>query len=435
MAGEGVRATLPPPRPSDAIAARAWRRRGVALLVVTQFVTFYLDTVTQIIFLASTSRNLPSSRVPVGLAHRRLDRHRARHADTNLHASRWVVVPAFAVLVASVCLLRGDFRSRAVGLRPRPDVSPAHALLRVRLPRQFAYAYGGHGMFPESLREMRRPEDWPRVMRWCYGVMVPLYLACGAVGYRAYGGFAKANVNLNFPDNALNAASLVLQLLQTYYLVFYTNVVMTIAVERNVLGIEPGVRDADADADADEAAGRRPRVLRRKVVVVGDQDAFAFRTAWLASQCLLASAFMSSGSGDVIVDAQALTGAVGMALMTFFFPSVLAVALLPEGALSSRERRWRGEFRRRRRRRRRGGGRERGGSAARRRGFRGRVRAREVHVRAARSGGSVFRQRDGEGERTRLARTLKSAARGCGARGFEPDRGCGGRECFMMTYH
>ena len=29
-----------------------------------------------------------------------------------------------------------------------------------------------------------------------------------------------------------------------------------------------------------------------------------------------------------------------MTLMTFFFPSVLVVALLPEGAVSARERRW-----------------------------------------------------------------------------------------------
>ena len=325
MAGEAFARLSLRRDPSDALAARAWRRRGIALLVCTQFVTFYLDTVTQIIFLAEyLAQIFPASRacpwvwllvvwiatVPVVQI-------------PTFHASRWIVVPAFAVLVASVCLFFAEiFVVAPWDCDPGPTFPPPTTSSAFVSLANFAYAYGGHGMFPESLREMRRPKDWPRVMRWCYGVMTPLYLACGAVGYRAYGGFAKANVNLNFPDNRLNAASLVLQILQTYYLVFYTNVVMTIAVERHALGIEPG---SEGGVDRDET-----RISTR----------FAFRTAWLASQCLLASAFMSSGSEDVIVDAQALTGAVGMTLMTFFFPSVLVVALLPEGAVSARERRW-----------------------------------------------------------------------------------------------
>jgi proton-coupled amino acid transporter len=340
MAGEAFARLSLRRDPSDALAARAWRRRGVTLLVVTQFVTFYLDTVTQIIFLAEyLAQIFPSSRACpwVWLLVVWIATVPVMQIPT-FHASRWVVVPAFAVLVASVCLFFAEiFVVAPWGCDPGPTFPPPTPSSAFVSLANFAYAYGGHGMFPESLREMRRPEDWPRVMRWCYGVMVPLYLACGAVGYRAYGGFAKANVNLNFPDNALNVASLVLQLLQTYYLVFYTNVVMTIAVERNVLGIEPGA----GDADADEAPVRRPGSSPgEKSHSSATKTRFAFRTAWLASQCLLASAFMSSGSGDVIVDAQALTGAVGMALMTFFFPSVLAVALLPEGAVSSRERRW-----------------------------------------------------------------------------------------------
>ena len=152
---------------------------------------------------------------------------------------------------------------------------------------------------------------------------------------------------------------------------------MTIAVERHALGIEPG---SEGGVDRDET-----RISTRS----------RFEPRGWPSQCLLASAFMSSGSEDVIVDAQALTGAVGMTLMTFFFPSVLVVALLPEGAVSARERRRGrgGRRRRRRRRRRRGGGRQRGRLLRDRGGGFGGLRAREAHVRAARSGGSVLRQR------------------------------------------
>ena len=37
---------------------------------------------------------------------------------------------------------------------------------------------------------------------------------------------AWANINLNFPDNWINTVSIALQLLQCYYLIFYTNVVL-----------------------------------------------------------------------------------------------------------------------------------------------------------------------------------------------------------------
>jgi hypothetical protein len=46
----------------------------------------------------------------------------------------------------------------------------------------------------------------------------------------------------------------------------------------------------------------------------------AFRTAFLGTQVALAEWFITSGSADVILDLQALTGGVGMAAMTVFHP-------------------------------------------------------------------------------------------------------------------
>jgi hypothetical protein len=45
------------------------------------------------------------------------------------------------------------------------------------------------------------------------------------------GHYAQANINLNFPDNWVNTVSLTLQLLQCYYLIFYTNVVIVMGRE------------------------------------------------------------------------------------------------------------------------------------------------------------------------------------------------------------
>ena len=50
--------------------------------------------------------------------------------------------------------------------------------------------------------------------------------------------------------------------------------------------------------------------------------------------------FLSASTSDVILDLQSLTGAAGMAGMTFFLPSVFAVALLPPGTMGAVETAW-----------------------------------------------------------------------------------------------
>ena len=55
---------------------------------------------------------------------------------------------------------------------------------------------------------MSTPSAWPSVMNWTYGVAIPLYWACGIVGYYAYGDFSWSNINLNFPDSAANRISI-----------------------------------------------------------------------------------------------------------------------------------------------------------------------------------------------------------------------------------
>ena len=51
---------------------------------------------------------------------------------------------------------------------------------------------------------MAQPQRWPTVMRITYATCMPLYWACGILGYYAYGDYSLANINLNFPDNAAN---------------------------------------------------------------------------------------------------------------------------------------------------------------------------------------------------------------------------------------
>ena len=78
----------------------------------------------------------------------------------------------------------------------------------------FAYAFGGHGLYPEQLREMAKPSRWPCVMAATYAVCIPLYVLCGMLGYYAYGDASLANINVNFPDNVANRLSIGIQCLQ-----------------------------------------------------------------------------------------------------------------------------------------------------------------------------------------------------------------------------
>ena len=296
------------------------------------------------------AQDLPGvPRVSVGLAPRRLDRYRARRADTNLPRLEMDRRPSLRrPRRFRVSLLRGDFRRRALGLRPGPDVSSPDAVVSLRSLANFAYAYGVSREC--SRNRCGRCDDrglaaGHAMVRRRDGAAVPGVRRRRISRVRR---LRQANVNLNFPDNRLNAASLVLQILQTYYLVFYTNVVMTIAVERHALGIEPG---SEGGVDRGRRKSRR----------------IAFRTAWLASQCLLASAFMSALGGRHRRRAGA-HGSRGNDADDLLL-SVRARRRSAPRAVSAREAMGRGGFRRRRRRRRRGGGRQRGRSAARPRGW------------------------------------------------------------------
>ena len=71
-----------------------------------------------------------------------------------------------------------------------------------------------------------------------YSVVIPLYWGCGLLGYYAYGEFADANINLNFPANAPNYASIVVQMVQELFFLYSTNLVLFLAIELAV-GLDP----------------------------------------------------------------------------------------------------------------------------------------------------------------------------------------------------
>ena len=176
----------------------------------------------------------------------------------------------------------------------------------------FAYAFGGHGLYPEQIREMAQPQRWPRVMAYTYAFTVPLYWVCGLLGYYGYGDFAQANINLNFPDNAANRLSIAVQAVQELFFVLDSDLVVMLAIELAV-GLDP-------------SACAQPKW---RGVVSPWLGRLGLRSAFLASQIFCAQMLLA-GEGDTLLSLQSLTASVGMVAFTYFLPYVLHAILAPQ---------------------------------------------------------------------------------------------------------
>jgi len=167
---------------------------------------------------------------------------------------------------------------------------------------------------------MTAPSRWPRVMRNTYAEVIPLYWACGLLGYYAYGESANANINANFPPNLPNFASIAVQMVQQVYFLYSTNLVLMLAIELAV-GLDPSV------ACAPPWHGLPPWVGR-----------LLCRGALFGSQVFVGQMLLA-GEGDTLIALQSLIGAVGMTAFTYFLPYILLLLMLPE-RVDARRRAW-----------------------------------------------------------------------------------------------
>jgi len=79
-----------------------------------------------------------------------------------------------------------------------------------------AFTFGGHGVFPEQIREMREPKEFTKAFDILYAFVVPMYFLTAVVGFWAFGNAASANPLENFRDGPLVKGYLWLTLLTTY---------------------------------------------------------------------------------------------------------------------------------------------------------------------------------------------------------------------------
>ena len=307
----------------DRPAQERWRRAGALSVAALQHSCYYLTGVAELIYFEQFCGQLFNTSplcqwqwlLIVGLLCLPVLQVPSFHA-TRFAALVFGVAPLIlnvAVFLHEVLLVR----PWACDPGPTYTAWPSAGGAAVGLSA-FAYAFGGHGLYPEQIREMAQPTRWPRVMAITYATTIPLYWLCGVLGYYAYGDFSRANINLNFPNNAANQLSIGVQAAQELFFVLDSNLVVMLAIELAV-GLDPSACCAPG------WRGVAPWVGRLMV-----------RTAFLASQVFCAQMLLS-GEGDTLLSLQGLTASVGMVAFTYFLPYVFYAILSPRPLSTSRK--------------------------------------------------------------------------------------------------
>lgn len=275
---------------------------------ILQFLAYYFDTIAQMLYVAQYFDQLfPKSSVcqwswliivyflvvPLMLV-------------PSFAESRWVSVPSLlSIIIMVVLFVMEILHTKPWDCNPGPIYdNPKPLNLFVSLSA-FAYMFGGHGMFPEMIREMKKPKDFTKVLKWTYAVVMIQYIVCGYLGFYAYGSSVNANINLSWPYNQLNVASIIVQLVVCYYLVYLTNAVLMMNIEIS-FGLLP--------------TSTRPHSKYKR---------FLFRILFLGTQIILAE-FLLGGSGDVLLGLQSLAGAIGMSALTYFLPFIMFWSCFPK---------------------------------------------------------------------------------------------------------
>ena len=181
-----------------------------------------------------------------------------------------------------------------------------------------AFTFGGHGVFPEQIREMAEPERFHEAFNYMYAFAIPFYVGTAALGFYAFGNAAAANPLENLHDGPAVKVYLWFTLLTTFPLVVVGQVVLflNLEVELDVLPTDVWTNSRRARVLGDDAASR----LRKRVVLIPPVlFRAAFRASYVGSMYLVASALIGAGLGSMTN----IAGALGLAALTYWMPYVL----------------------------------------------------------------------------------------------------------------
>ena len=200
-----------------------------------------------------------------------------------------------------------------------------------------AYTFGGHGVFPEEIREMKHPKEFPKMVRRLYACSVPIYLLCGIFSYHAYGNDINGNPILNWPLGLwITRLAAFFSLIGALVISITSNQATLIAIENNIVGVDafqPILRFVKRDIVRNNC-GRVPKVTLGEGKTAKDTRKalvrILIRISFVTAQLIVALALRKTPLQFL----QAFMGSVGVGFLTLTAPFLIYMKL-NKGTLST----------------------------------------------------------------------------------------------------
>ena len=177
-----------------------------------------------------------------------------------------------------------------------------------------SYVFGGHGVFPEEVRELKSPSTFKAVLKMLYASAAPIYYLCSVYTYYTYGDTIQGNVLANWPEhNWVTKCGAAFSLVGTLTVAVTSNQATLLAVE-NALEIYPV-----ADDESNEKHLLK-RLYRLKKAFTYKPFARMFvRLSFVTLQLIVAILLRKSPLQYM----QGFMGAFGVGCLTFWAPYLI----------------------------------------------------------------------------------------------------------------
>ena len=188
-----------------------------------------------------------------------------------------------------------------------------------------SYVFGGHGVFPEEVRELKSPSTFKAVLKMLYASAVPVYYLCSVYTYYTYGDTIQGNVLANWPENNwVTRCGAAFCLIGTLVIAVTSNQATLLAVE-NALEIYPTVDDEYRKDVRDGTVAMRVSMMERLRKALGQVLSFKpfarmfVRLSFVTLQLIVAIMLRKSPLQYM----QGFMGSFGVGCLTFWAPFLI----------------------------------------------------------------------------------------------------------------
>lgn len=164
----------------------------------------------------------------------------------------------------------------------------------------FIVSFAGHAALPQIYREMKKPEEFDRMLDVSFIIMFLVYAGAGVVGYLIYGSTVNIIVSTNLVENPGGVLAIVAS---------------GLIIIKNYLSLNPMVAVLCDSTEIMMGIGNNPSQQR------------AYRTI-----VFLLAVLLSYMAMDVLPFLEGLTGAISIMITTFIIPSTLFGLLYKESS-------------------------------------------------------------------------------------------------------